>query len=59
MTLGVVSFKEFNDRVAESAVQDQAAPMCSLILLYTNRNTNQCNQVRIKVKPRILGPIEK
>ena len=32
---------EIKDRAAESAVQNQTARMCSLILFYTVRKTNE------------------
>ena len=37
LTLDGVSSTETNNRIAESAEQDQTARMCSLILLYTLR----------------------
>ena len=33
-----------NDRVAESAEQDQTARVCGLILLYTLREINPCSR---------------
>ena len=40
MALGWLSLRKINNRVAESAEQDQHARMCRLILLYTLRKVN-------------------
>ena len=38
--LGEISLKEFDDRAAESAEQDQIAHSCSLILIFTPHKVN-------------------